>query len=147
MLLRYIANIIGSIFLTYLLLKYVPLMQHNDILTSAGVISTVSGILFGFVLATISIFSAASANSNGVLKALKNNNILQGRVTNLLAAGATLITACLISLIAMFASEQLIYNDKKIEFIFIIQSLSLLIVAIIMFGFTWRKINWILPYI
>ncbi|HBL9001099.1 TPA: hypothetical protein LTW79_002664, partial [Escherichia coli] len=127
--------------------KYVPLMQHNDILTSAGVISTVSGILFGFVLATISIFSAASANSNGVLKALKNNNILQGIVTNLLAAGATLITACLISLIAMFASEQLIYNDKKIEFIFIIQSLSLLIVAIIMFGFTWRKINWILPYI
>ncbi|HDX2198349.1 hypothetical protein AADR21_12285 [Escherichia coli] len=122
-------------------------MQHNDILTSAGVISTVSGILFGFVLATISIFSAASANSNGVLKALKNNNILQGIVTNLLAAGATLITACLISLIAMFASEQLIYNDKKIEFIFIIQSLSLLIVAIIMFGFTWRKINWILPYI
>ncbi|ATR41650.1 hypothetical protein LNM76_24210 [Klebsiella pneumoniae] len=147
MLLRYIANIIGSIFLTYLLLKYVPLMQHNDILTSAGVISTVSGILFGFVLATISIFSAASTNSNGVLKALKNNNILQGIVTNLLAAGATLITACLISLIAMFASEQLIYNDKKIEFIFIIQSLSLLIVAIIMFGFTWRKINWILPYI
>ncbi|HHB8465955.1 TPA: hypothetical protein ACN7QE_000879 [Klebsiella pneumoniae] len=147
MLLRYIANIIGSIFLTYLLLKYVPLMQHNDILTSAGVISTVSGILFGFVLATISIFSAASANSNGVLKALKNNNILQGIVTNLLATGATLITACLISLIAMFASEQLIYNDKKIEFIFIIQSLSLLIVAIIMFGFTWRKINWILPYI
>ena len=147
MLLRYIANIIGSIFLTYLLLKYVPLMQHNDILASAGVISTVSGILFGFVLATISIFSAASANSNGVLKALKNNNILQGIVTNLLAAGATLITACLISLIAMFASEQLIYNDKKIEFIFIIQSLSLLIVAIIMFGFTWRKINWILPYI
>ncbi|HDZ0555050.1 TPA: hypothetical protein RRU08_000908 [Klebsiella pneumoniae] len=122
-------------------------MQHNDILTSAGVISTVSGILFGFVLATISIFSAASANSNGVLKALKNNNILQGIVTNLLAAGATLITACLISLIAMFASEQLIYNDKRIEFIFIIQSLSLLIVAIIMFGFTWRKINWILPYI
>lgn len=99
--------------MTYLLLKYVPLMQHNDILTSAGVISTVSGILFGFVLATISIFSAASANSNGVLKALKNNNILQGIVTNLLAAGATLITACLISLIAMFASEQLIYNDKK----------------------------------
>lgn len=147
MLLRYIANIIGSVLLAYFLLKYVPIMQHNDILTSAGVISTVSGILFGFVLATISIFSAASANSNGVLKALKNNNILQEIVTNLLAAGATLITACVISLIAMFASEQLVFNDKKLEFILIIQSLSLLIVAIIMFGFTWRKINWILPYL
>lgn len=147
MLLRYIGNIIGSIFVTYFLMKYVPQMQHNDILTSAGVISTVSGILFGFVLATISIFSAASANSNGVLKALKNNNILQGIITNLLAAGATLITACLISLVAMFASEQLIFNGKKIEFILIIQSLSLLAVAIIMFGFTWRKINLILPYI
>lgn len=147
MLLRYIANIIGSVLLAYFLLKYVPIMQHNDILTSAGVISTVSGILFGFVLATISIFSAASANSNGILKALKNNNILQGIVTNLLAAGATLITACIISLVAMFASEQLVFNDKKIEFILIIQSLSLLIVAIIMFGFTWRKINWILPYL
>ncbi|MDM3069869.1 MULTISPECIES: hypothetical protein [Citrobacter] len=106
-----------------------------------------SGILFGFVLATISIFSAASANSNGVLKALKNNNILQGIVTNLLAAGATLITACLISLVAMFVSDNLVYNDQKIEFIFIIQSLSLLIVAVIMFGFTWRKINWFLPHI
>lgn len=147
MLLRYIANIAGSIILTYFLLKYVPSMQHNDILTSAGVISTVAGILFGFVLATISIFSAASANSNGVLKALKNNNILHGIVTNLLATGATLITACVISLLAMFAGEQLVSHEKKIEFILIIQSLSLLIVAIIMFGFTWRKINWILPYI
>ncbi|EHX4646480.1 hypothetical protein K2E55_004368 [Shigella dysenteriae] len=71
MLLKYLRNLIVSVFCTLFLLRYIPQMGHADILTASGVISTVSGILFGFILATISIFSAASENSNGIIKALK----------------------------------------------------------------------------
>ncbi|HGU2222927.1 TPA: hypothetical protein ACM7F5_005029, partial [Escherichia coli] len=106
MLLKYLRNLIVSVFCTLFLLRYIPQMGHADILTASGVISTVSGILFGFILATISIFSAASENSNGIIKALKNNNILQVIIVNLLTAGASLITACVIALIAMFANEK-----------------------------------------
>lgn len=147
MLLKYIGSLIGSVILTYFLLKIVPLMQHSDILAAAGVISTVSGILFGFVLATISIFSSAGGNSSGIIKALKSNDILQSIISKLLAAGATLITACVISLVAMFTSEKMLIESQRLEFILIIESLSLLIISVIIFGFTWRKINWILPHI
>ncbi len=147
MLLKYLRNLIVSVFCTLFLLRYIPQMGHADILTASGVISTVSGILFGFILATISIFSAASENSNGIIKALKNNNILQVIIVNLLTAGASLITACVIALIAMFANEKTLLHGEKIKFILIIESLSLLIISVITFAFTWRKVNWILPHI
>ena len=147
MLLKYLRNLIVSVFCTLFLLRYIPQMGHADILTASGVISTVSGILFGFILATISIFSAASENSNGIIKALKNNNILQVIIVNLLTAGASLITACVIALIAMFANEKTLLHGEKIEFILIIESLSLRIISVITFAFTWRKVNWILPHI
>lgn len=51
-------------------------MKHADVLTTAGVLSTVSGILFGFVLAAISIFSSAKSDEDGAINALKRNNIL-----------------------------------------------------------------------
>lgn len=147
MLLKIAFNFLGSVFLTYFLLKVIPVMQHNDILMASGVLATVSGILFGFVLATISIFSAASGNSNGIIKALKNNNILSKIIMNLLSAGVTLITACMISLLAMFVSDQIVLNEIKAEFILIIEGLSLLLISIVSFSFTWRKVNWILPHI
>ncbi|WP_312330329.1 hypothetical protein [Atlantibacter hermannii] len=147
MLIKFLINICVAIVLTYILAHNIPIMPHGDILTAAGVISTVSGILFGFVLATISIFSSASGNSDGIIKALKNNNILPGMITRLLVTGATLIAACILSLLSMFVSEHVVIRGVKIEFILIVGGLALLVISIASFIFTWRKINWILPHI
>lgn len=107
-------------FLLLLLITYVAAnlfkpMKHPDVLTTAGVLSTISGILFGFVLAAISIFSSAEGDKEGAISALKRNNILPTIVNRLLSTGLTLIVACMFPLIAMFLSDDVFIFGKPID--------------------------------
>lgn len=65
-----------AVVLTFLGVRYLSPMDHSSIISVAGVLSTVSGILFGFVLAAITIFTSADS-SKGVLGALKKNNAIK----------------------------------------------------------------------
>ncbi|HGC6369244.1 TPA: hypothetical protein ACIZH5_005180, partial [Klebsiella pneumoniae] len=127
--------------------KYISPMAHTDILSTAGVLSTVAGILFGFVLAAISIFSSASSSPDGIIFALKQTKILPKIILNLLTTGATLILACVFPLIAMFVSDKIIIHTLRVDFLLTLFGFSILILSIISFISTWRKINWILPHI
>ncbi|WP_316538100.1 hypothetical protein [Klebsiella grimontii] len=147
MFIKIIINIIASCVLTYILNKYISPMAHTDILSTAGVLSTVAGILFGFVLAAISIFSSASSSPDGIIFALKQTKILPKIIMNLLTTGATLILACVFPLIAMFVSDKVIAHDLRVDFLLTLFGFSILILSIISFISTWRKINWILPHI
>ena len=147
MLVKIIINIIMSMGLTWLLSRYVSPMSHTDILSTAGVLSTVAGILFGFVLAAISIFSSASSSPEGIIFALKKTKILPKLIKNLLSTGATLIVACIFPLIAMFVKESVLIGGIRIDFILTIFGFSILITSIFSFLATWKQINWILPHI
>ncbi|MBN6246864.1 hypothetical protein JZM20_29390, partial [Escherichia coli] len=85
MLIKVLINIVISGLLAWVLGKYLAPMAHSDILSTAGVLSTVAGILFGFVLAAISIFSSASSSTDGIIFALKQNKILPKIIHNLLS--------------------------------------------------------------
>ncbi|MGK1713524.1 hypothetical protein ACR91F_27610, partial [Klebsiella pneumoniae] len=104
-------------------------------------------ILFGFVLAAISIFSSASSSTDGIIFALKQNKILPKIIRNLLSTGVTLILACIFPLIAMFINEKIIITSVRLDFTLTLYGFSTLIVSIVSFASTWRKINWILPHI
>lgn len=147
MFIKIIINIIASCVLTYILNKYISPMAHTDILSTAGVLSTVAGILFGFVLAAISIFSSASSSPDGIIFALKQTKILPKIILNLLTTGATLILACVFPLIAMFVSDKIIIHTLRVDFLLTLFGFSILILSIISFISTWRKIKWILPHI
>ncbi|MDU2730500.1 MULTISPECIES: hypothetical protein [Pantoea] len=147
MLIKVIINIIISALLTWALSKYIFPMAHTDILSTAGVLSTVAGILFGFVLAAISIFSSASSGPDGIIQALKATKVLPKIIRNLLATGITLILACISPLISMFITDKLLINSIRIDFVLTLFGLSTLLVSIGSFVSTWRKINWILPHI
>ncbi len=147
MFIKIIINIIASCVLTYILNKYISPMAHTDILSTAGVLSTVAGILFGFVLAAISIFSSASSSPDGIIFALKQTKILPKIILNLLTTGATLILACVFPLIAMFVSDKIIIHTLRVDFLLTLFGFSILILSIISFISTWRKINWIFPHI
>ncbi|MGU0161049.1 hypothetical protein ACVXHB_16570 [Escherichia coli] len=110
-------------------------------------LSTVAGILFGFVLAAISIFSSASSSTDGIIFALKQNKILPKIIHNLLSTGVTLILACIFPLIAMFINEKITITSVRLDFALTLYGFSTLIVSIVSFASTWRKINWILPHI
>lgn len=147
MFIKIIINIIISIGLAWVLNLYITPMGHTDILSTAGVLSTVSGILFGFVLAAISIFSSASSGPDGIIQALKSTKVLPKIIQNLLSTGVTLVLACIFPLLAMFITEKITLHAVRIDFFLTLFGLSTLLVSIGSFVSTWRKINWILPHI
>ncbi|CNJ15096.1 MULTISPECIES: hypothetical protein [Yersinia] len=143
----FMIKLIMTVVLCVIFVKYFKPMQHNDVMTSAGVLSTVAGILFGFVLAAVSIFSSASDRNDGIIHALKKNNILQSIISKLLSTGFTLILACVFPLIAMFLPAESYLFNVSIDFLFTIIGLSLLVIAIFSFVSCWRKLTWIIPHI
>ncbi|PHM60543.1 hypothetical protein Xsto_03910 [Xenorhabdus stockiae] len=124
------------------LFKPIP---HVEILTIAGVLSTISGILFGFVLASISIFSNGDNRKDSAISALKRNNILPAIINKLLSTGFTLILACLFPMIAMFLSPKLEILGRPIDYIFLILGFSFFILSLITFINCWRKLKIIFP--
>lgn len=122
-------------------------MKHPDVMTTAGVLSTVSGILFGFVLAAISIFSSANSDKDGAINALKRNNILPLIIKRLLSTGVTLIMACIFPLIAMFLPNDLILKGNPIDFVFILLGLSSLLISLYTFTRCWYSLRNIFPHL
>ncbi|QIP56848.1 hypothetical protein [Hafnia alvei] len=133
--------------LTYVTTRLFKPMKHADVLTTAGVLSTISGILFGFVLAAISIFSSADSDKEGAINALKRNNILPTIVNRLLSTGLTLIIACVFPLIAMFLPDDIIVASQPIDFLFILLGLSSLMVSLYTFGKCWLILRRIFPHL
>lgn len=133
--------------LTYVATRLFKPMKHADVLTTAGVLSTISGILFGFVLAAISIFSSADSDKEGAINALKRNNILPTIVNRLLSTGITLIVACVFPLIAMFLPDDVIVVGQPIDFLFILLGLSSLMISLYTFGRCWSILRRIFPHL
>ncbi|HHT4014666.1 TPA: hypothetical protein ACTYGK_004622, partial [Enterobacter kobei] len=108
---------------------------------------TVSGILFGFVLAAISIFSSAKSDEDGAINALKRNNILPLIIKRLLSTGATLIVACFFPLIAMFLPDDLLVKGNPIDYVFILLGLSSLMISLYTFSRCWYALRNIFPHL
>lgn len=148
---REFAALLWKVFLllliTYAAAKLFKPMKHPDVLTTAGVLSTISGILFGFVLAAISIFSSADNEKEGAISALKRNNILPTIVNRLLSTGVTLIVACMFPLIAMFLPDDVVIFGEPIDYLFILLGLSSLLISLFTFGRCWSTLRKIFPHL
>lgn len=140
----FLAKTVLAAVLTLLGVRYLSLMDHSNIISVAGVLSTVSGILFGFVLAAITIFTSADS-SKGVLGALKKNNALKDIICGLIATGATLIASCIFPLLAMFIQSKIF--GYQLDFIMILLGLSYLVISIATFFFSWKNLALIIPHL
>lgn len=117
-------------------------MEHGTMVSVAGVISTISGILFGFVLAAISVLSSSSSKDS-IVDALKKNNCFKGLITGLLNTGITLIFSCLFALISMFLPSDAIFLS---DLIFLLIGFYFILISIATFLLSWRKLSWIFPH-
>ena len=140
-------KVVLLVLITYAATKLFKPMKHADVLTTAGVLSTISGILFGFVLAAISIFSSADSDKDGAINALKRNNILPTLINRLLSTGLTLILACLFPLIAKFLPEDVKVFAQPIDFLFLLLGLSSLLLSLCTFGRCWLVLRRIFPHL
>jgi len=119
-------------------------ISHAEIVGVAGVLSTVSGVLFGFILAAISIFSS-SQSKDGAIHALKKNNVLPPIIRRLISTGYTLLIACLLPMVAMFlAPEQTIFG-KPMDYVFILFGFSAFMLSLITFSRCWYLLRNIFP--
>lgn len=133
--------------IAYISSKLFKPMPHADVLAIAGVLSTVAGILFGFVLAAISIFSSADGKKDGAIKALKQNNILPTIISRLLATGFTLIIACLLPMVAMFLPSDVLVLGKPVDYLFVILGFSSLVLSMCTFSRCWYTLRNIFPHL
>ena len=146
-LMQLLGKILLLLVITYFSSKIFKPMQHSDVLAIAGVLSTVAGILFGFVLAAISIFSSADGKKDGAIKALKQNNILPTIIARLLATGFTLIIACILPMIAMFLAPEVTVLGKPIDYVFVLLGFSSLIISMMTFSRCWYTLRSIFPHL
>lgn len=140
----FLTKTILAALLTLLGIRYLPPMDHSAIISVAGVLSTVSGILFGFVLAAITIFTSADS-SKGLLGALKKNNVFKGLLCGLISTGATLIASCIFPIVAMFLRGEV--HGVQIDFLLTLLGVSFLIISITTFFFSWKNLALIIPHI
>ncbi|WON77549.1 hypothetical protein [Serratia sp. UGAL515B_01] len=141
----FLAKSVLALLLTFFGIRHLTPMDQQSIISVAGVLSTVSGILFGFVLAAITIFTSADS-SKGLLGALKKNNVLKGIVSGLINTGATLIASCIFPLVAMFFHKSQVVN-LPVDFALTLLGLSFLMISITTFFFSWRNLAMIIPHL
>ncbi|MDM2775004.1 hypothetical protein [Citrobacter sp. Cpo126] len=123
--------------------KHLYQLDHTAIISAAGVLSTVAGVLFGFILASLTLLTSFDS-SKGLIGALKKNNVLQGIIKGLFSTGNTLIAGCLSALISMFAPQVLQFN---VDYFFLLLSFSYLIISVITFCYNWKNFSSIITYV
>ncbi|WP_097317090.1 hypothetical protein [Escherichia coli] len=118
-------------------------LDHNAVISAAGALSTISGVLFGFVLASVTMLSSFDS-SKGIIGALKSNGVLKGIIEGLFDTGTTLITACLLAMISMFAP---VVSNLPLDYYALLLAGAYLIISMITFFFNWKSLSKIISYI
>lgn len=119
-------------------------INHTEIVGVAGVLSTVSGVLFGFILAAISIFSS-SQSKDGAIHALKKNNVLPPIIRRLISTGYTLLLACLLPMLAMFIAPEHTFFGKPTDYLLILLGFSAFMLSLVTFSRCWYLLRNIFP--
>lgn len=118
-------------------------LDHNAVISAAGALSTISGVLFGFVLASVTMLSSFDS-SKGIIGALKSNGVLKGIIEGLFETGTTLIAACLSAMISMFAP---VVSNLALDYYALLFAGGYLVISMITFFFNWKSLSKIISYI
>ncbi|HGY1485040.1 TPA: hypothetical protein ACQ5AO_005342 [Klebsiella pneumoniae] len=117
-------------------------LDHNAVISAAGALSTISGVLFGFVLASVTILSSFDS-SKGIIGALKSNGVLKGIIEGLFGTGTTLIAACLSAMVSMFAP---VVSNLALDYYALLLAGAYLIISMVSFFFNWQSLSKIIGY-
>jgi hypothetical protein len=120
--------------------NYTP-PDHGAVLAIASPLATVAAMLFGFVIASVTFFSASSENT--LIVAMKDTNMYSNLLIRLHRTGVALITSCLFMVIAIFSPSKIIMMPYiyKWDFILLTLGFFFLIYALIEFWTCWKRVN------
>lgn len=125
----------------------ISVLKAEQIQPIASAVSTLSGILFGFVMASISLI--ASAKDNTLIRNTTLTGYLPILVGELHSTMGWLLGVCLIFLVVLFLPDNLTYSFGGSEDIKVVRysvalvelGVGLLVISFIKFFFSWRHFS------
>lgn len=134
-----IPKMVISLAVTYFTVSnYIP-VSHGDVIAIAGPLSTIAGILFGFVIASVSFFSTSASNS--LIENMKSTGMYQQLINQLSHTGQMLITSCIFMVISIFSPQVVIYGKINIDYALLIVGFFFLCYGLLEFWTCWRKVH------
>ncbi|ELY2562279.1 hypothetical protein [Cronobacter sakazakii] len=127
----------AAVLIAFIGSKFLYNLDHNAVISAAGALSTISGVLFGFVLASVTILSSFD-NSKGLIGALQANGVLKGIIESLFATGMTLIAACISAMVSMFAP---VVYGLALDYYTLLLAVSYLVISMITFCMNWKELS------
>jgi hypothetical protein len=135
-----IVGIMASILITMVSWKFIPKLDLSQIQYIASTMSTVSGILFGFVMASITIL--ASAKDNKLVQNASKTKYLPELISKLNNMMAFLLFVCLIFLSSLFVRlEDLAYGETKLVSIVIATGVFIFSFSVYNFISVWHEFS------
>lgn len=135
----FLIAVLASLPICYCIWPVVSHLTADKIQPIASAVSTISGVLFGFVMASITLFASAKDNT------LVRNTTLTGYFPKLvnrlhLTMGA-LLFVCFIFLVLLFIPDALVFSvygkDFKVVSVVLLGGIFFLILSFILFFQAW----------
>jgi len=146
-LIKTILKVVLSCLITYFIVhNYVP-KDHGEILAIASPLSTVAGILFGFIIAYITAF--ASNSQNELIINMRNTNMYAPLMTQLSHTGFGLITSCIFMVMSIFSPYKKISSDYLYtwDFCLLIIGFTILTYSLFSFWGCWRRVHKVIKHL
>ncbi|HDM8134785.1 TPA: hypothetical protein P0E15_004351 [Vibrio harveyi] len=114
--------------------------NHSEILAIASPLATVAAMLFGFIIASVTMFSASQ---NELIQSMKDTNKYEPFMSQLHITGLALITSCIFMVLAIFTPNKLISETISMswDYSFLIFGFLSLTYGLLEFWFCWKRVN------
>ncbi|MEZ9169467.1 hypothetical protein [Vibrio cyclitrophicus] len=114
--------------------------NHSEILAIASPLATVAAMLFGFIIASVTMFSGSQ---NELIQNMKDTNKYEPFMSQLHITGLALITSCIFMVLAIFTPNKMLLEDLKIswDYSFLILGFLSLTYGLFEFWFCWKRVN------
>ncbi|HDM8048126.1 TPA: hypothetical protein P0E07_001198 [Vibrio fluvialis] len=136
-----------SLLVTYFIVTNSSAPTHDQIIAISSPLATIAGILFGFVIASITFFSS---NTNSTLvKSMKATKMYEKLMGNLATTGLALIIGCIFLSISIFLPSKTlpIYGvlSVNLDYGVLIFGFFFMIYGLFEFFGSWIKVNRVIP--
>ncbi|MBM4942634.1 hypothetical protein HYO28_04020 [Vibrio parahaemolyticus] len=135
-----------SAVITALVVNYANSPTHDQIIAIGSPLATVAGILFGFVMASLTFIS--SNNESVLLKAMKSTNMYQPLMDGLSTTGLALISSCIFMVFSIFLPSKPVFTlNMNWDYLMLLLGFFTLIYGLFEFLSSWRKVNKVIPHL
>ncbi|EKO3997961.1 hypothetical protein ACJLUZ_001640 [Vibrio cholerae] len=119
--------------------SYTP-KDHGEILAIASPLATVAAMLFGFIIASVTFFSASE---NQLMQSFKDTKKYEPFMAQLHITGLALITSCIFMVLSIFTPNNPIAATYSItwDYSFLVMGFGVLVYALLEFWFCWKRVN------